>query len=157
MKFNITRDDAEFYVDKEKGVVVCVIDNTRDLFKQFALDNYRISYMCDEEYNFIHYINKGDSTLSKKMDMPSRFTGIARLGEGDKWDEEVGCAIAFSRAKDALLQSFWKRVDTYFDTIYTWIEDAANMTDKLGEKFSINTEKRHNYIKELIGPDPEEE
>lgn len=157
MKFNITRDDAKFYVDEEKGVVVCVIDDTRDLFKDFARDNYRISYKCDLDYNFEHNINGWNSTLEEKMTMPNKFTGIARLGEGDEWNEEIGCAIAFSRAKDALLQSFWKRVETYFDTIYTWIEDAANMTDKLGEKFSINTEKRHNYIKELIGPDPEEE
>ena len=157
MKFNITRDDAKFYVDKEKGIVVCVIDNTSNLFKDFARDNYRISYECDSYYNYTHNINNWFSSLGEKMIMPNKFTGIARLGEGDEWNEEVGCAIAFSRAKDALLQSFWKRVETYFDIIYTWIEDAANMTDKLGEKFAINTEKRHNYIKELIGTDPEEE
>lgn len=157
MKFNITRDDAHFYVDKEKGVVVCVIDNTTDLFKQFALENFRISYMCDETYNFIHYINKGDSCLSEKLNMPAKFIGVARLGKDDEWDEDIGCTIAFSRAKDSLLRSFWKRADIYFTTIYKWIEESADMTDKLGEKFSVNMEKRHTYIEELVGAIPEEE
>lgn len=154
MKFNITCDDATFYVNKKKGVVVCVIDNTQDLFKQFALENFRISYTCDTVYNLTHNIN---SCLSEKMNMPEKFTGIARLSKDDEWNEEIGRAIAFSRAKDALLKSFLKRINTYVDTLVKWLNESLDMANKLREKLVVNSQRRHSYIDQFIGVEPEDE
>ena len=89
--------------------------------------------------------------------MPNKFIGVAHCGKNDEWNEDIGCTIAFSRAKDALLKSFWKRVETYFETLGKWYDEALDMANRLGEKFDINMEKRHAYIEELVGAAPEAE
>ena len=50
-----------------------------------------------------------------------------------------------------LLKSFFKRANTYINTLDNWVNEAANTLNALGEKLTINKEKRHNHIKELVG------
>ena len=155
MRFNVTADDAKFFIDEEKKTVVCVIENTEDLFHSFVNTNFRISTDCDQIYNCVHRINGCDSTLNEKMLMPNKFVGIAKCGEDDKWDENIGCTIAFSRAKNNLITSFFKRAQTYVNYIDKWLNEAINTFNKLGEKLTENSKKRDEYIASLVGT-PEE-
>ena len=155
MRFNVTADDAKFFVDEEKKTVVCVIDNTEDLFRVFVNTNFRISIDCDQVYNSVHRINGCDSILYEKMLMPKRFIGIARCGEEDVWDENIGRVIAFSRAKNKLITSFFKRAQTYVNFIDRWLNEAVNTFNMLGERLAENSAKRDEYIASLVGT-PEE-
>lgn len=150
MRFNITTDDAKFFVDKEKKTVVCVIENTRKLFCNFVNTNFRISTDCDGIYNCVYGINGCDSILDEKMLMPNKFVGIAKCGENDEWNEDIGCTIAFSRAKNNLINSFFKRAQTYVNYIDKWLNEAVNTFNMLGEKLEVNKTKRNEYIASLI-------
>lgn len=151
MRFNITTDDAKFFVDKEKKTVVCVIEETRNLFRDFVNTNFHISTDCDQIYNCVRSINGCDSTLNEKMLMPNKFVGIAKCGEDDKWDEDIGCVIAFSRAKNNLITSFFKRAQTYVNYLDKWLNETVNTFNALGEKLETNKTKRNEYIESLIG------
>jgi hypothetical protein len=150
MRFNITTDNAKFFVDKEKKTVVCVIENTKKLFCDFVNTNFRISTDCDEIYNCVHGINGCDSILDEKMLMPNKFVGIAKCSENDEWNEDIGCTIAFSRAKNNLINSFFKRAQTYVNYIDKWLNEAVNTFNMLGEKLEVNKTKRNEYIASLI-------
>ena len=151
MRFNITTDDAKFFIDKEKKTVVCVIEETKNLFRDFVNTNFHISTDCDQVYNCVHSINGCDSTLNEKMLMPNKFVGIAKCGEDDKWDEDIGCVIAFSRAKNNLITSFFKRAQTYVNYIDKWLNEAVDTFNMLGKKLETNKAKRNEYIESLIG------
>ena len=155
MRFNVTADDAKFFIDEEKKTVVCVIEDTKNLFRDFVNTNFRISTDCDEVYNCVHCINGCDSALDEKMLMPNKFVGIAKCGENDKWDEDTGCTIAFSRAKNNLITSFFKRAQTYVSYLDKWLNEATDTFNKLGWKLSENRQKRGEYIASLVGT-PEE-
>lgn len=150
MRFNVTIDDAKFFIDEEKKTVVCVIDDTENLFRDFAITNFHICTDCDQAYNFINRIHDGESTLDEKMLMPNRFVGIAHCSENDEWDEKIGRTVAFSRAKDNLLKSFFKRAATYENFVADAAEQATVILDELWNKFESNTEHRYQYIEELI-------
>ena len=151
MRFNITTDNAKFFVDEEKKTVVCVIEETKNLLRDFVNTNFHISTDCDQIYNCVHNINGCDSTLNEKMLMPNKFVGIAKCGEDDKWDEDIGCVIAFSRAKNNLITSFFKRAQTYVNYLDKWLNEAVNTFNMLGEKLETNKTKRNEYIESLIG------
>ena len=155
MRFNVTADDAKFFIDEEKKTVVCVIEETKNLFRDFANTNFRISTDCDEVYNCVHRINSYNSTLDDKMLMPNKFVGVAKCGENDKWDEDIGRVIAFSRAKNNLITSFFKRVQTYVYYLEKWLNEATDTFNKLDEKLTENRQKRDEYIASLVGT-PEE-
>ena len=143
MKFNIKPEDAHFHVDERNKTVVCVINNTRTLFKNFVENNFRIDYNCP--------INIRDCVrFDEQLDMPNRFVGIAKCGETDVWNEDVGRAVAFSRAKDNLCRSFFKRARTYVNTIDKWLEESVTIINQLGAKFEDNMMHRHQYVEELI-------
>ena len=150
MKFNVTTDDARFIVDEKNKVVVCVIENTSDLFVDFVYQNFRISTDCDVDYARFHHHNFKNLFIDK-LTMPNKFVGVARCGEDDEWNEDIGRLIAFSRAKDSLLKSFYKRAQTYLNTLDTWLAEAVDTLNNLGEKLESNTEKRHQYIESLVG------
>lgn len=151
MRFNITTDNAKFFVNKEKKTVVCVIEDTRKLFHDFVNTNFRISTDCDQIYNCTHGINGYDSILDEKMLMPNKFVGIAKCGENDEWDENIGRIIAFSRAKNNLITSFFKCAQTYVYYIDNWLNEAVNIFNTLGLKLSENKAKRDEYIAILVG------
>ena len=150
MKFNISAEDAKFIVDEQKQIVVCIIEHTKYLFSDFALNNFHISIDCDADY-IIKRNQKWNNDLKRKLEMPDKFVGMAVCSKDDVWDEQIGRAIAFSRAKDNLLKSFFKHAQTYISTIDKWLEEAAEIINAMGDKLFENTERRHAYIESLIG------
>lgn len=141
--FNIKPSDARYIIDEDKKVVVCIIDHTKDLFRDFARKNFMIK----------PYVEKG---LDIKLIMPNQFKGVARCSDTDNWDIETGKLIAFSRAKDKVNQSFFKRANTYVNTLDHWLDNSANVLNRVGEKLTINSEHRHNLIDSIVGVEEEE-
>ena len=153
MKFNISAEDAKFIVNEKKHTVTCVIEHTDRLFIAFVNENFHLGADCDN--NFWSCCER--ACLYDKLIMPNKFVGVATCGPNDKWDEHIGRVIAFSRAKDNLLRSFFKRAQTYVSCIDGWLNEAVEIINNLGDRLAENTEKRHNYINDLLGPEPEAE
>lgn len=149
MKLNISSKDCKYIVDKDKRKVICIIDDTEYLFLNFVYSNFEIMI---EDLGTSLFCNKNtNKRFSKKFHMPKRFVGVATCGENDNWDEDTGKLIAYSRAKDNLNKSFFKRANLYINSIDKEVDKAAAALDNLGYKLSINTNKRHEKIASLIG------
>ena len=153
MKFNVKPSDCRFVVNKDKKTVVCIYEGCSYDFINFINNNCKLA-------PFKTYFYKNDyftANLYKKMLMPNRFTGVAVCGPDDEWDEKVGRLIAFSRMKDNLNRSFFKRANTFFNTVDRWLDESAALVNQVGEKLEVNAERRHNLITSLVGEEPSNE
>ena len=147
-KFNVKPSDCRYIVNKEKRTIVCLIENTDHMFIHFAENNFDIPWDCMDGLWSHKPMNK---LLRRKFYMPKRFWGIATCSEDDEWDEEKGKFLAFSRAKNKLNNSFFKRANLYIDTFDKSLNDAVLILNNLGEKLTINSDRRNERIKELFG------
>lgn len=148
-KFNVKPNDCRYIINEEKRTVVCLIENTAHMFTNFADNNFEIPWDC---VNFIWGKNNSKSKhMADKLRMPKRFWGIATCAEDDEWDVEKGKFLAFSRAKDKLNKSFFKRANFYINTFDKSIDRAVEILNNLGDKLTTNTERRHLRLTELFG------
>lgn len=148
MKINITKDKAQFIINEDARKVVCIIDHTSHLFLDYAEKNLKIPPDCD-------ILCGGNSRLYPKLKMPNKFVGIASCNPEDEFSVETGKLIAFTRAKDKIQNSFFKRANFYINTIDDWLNQAMDAINSYGEKLEINTKRRHKKIASLVG-EPEE-
>lgn len=144
MKYNIIPENCKFIVNKEKRRVVCILEYSNDLFIDFILSNCELGKQLWPSYK-----------VFSPLIMPNRFIGIATCSENDEWDEEIGKRIAFSRMKDKVNRSFFKRAKTYIQLVDGWINDTVDLLNKIGEKLEINQVKRYEYLNSLIGSEEE--
>jgi len=144
-KFNIQPENCKYIVDENKRKVICIIENTRNTFISFAAHNFVI------DVDYMDWSAVSHRSLSKQLEMPNRFWGIATCDENDTWDEETGKLVAFSKAKDKLNKSFFKRANLYVFTIDKYLNDAVDMLNRLGTKLENSTEMRHKKIAEIVG------
>ena len=158
MEYNISKKDKRVTFITQNGTendprkkVICIISDTKNLFHEFAGKNFHLSCTCDEAGWWLPF----KPQLLKDTAMPNKFVGVAICSENDEFDEELGRTIAFSRAKDNLNKCFFKRASLYINTLDTWINEALDIVNAYGEKLSVNSAKRHAYIKERVG-EPEE-
>ena len=151
MKFNVRPSDCNFIVNKDKKTVVCVYEGCQCNFIDFITDNCKLTSV------FSYYPHTPSELLYKKMLMPNRFTGVAVCGPDDEWDEKVGRLIAFSRMKDNLNRSFFKRANTFFNTVDKWLDESASLINEIGEKLEVNTNHRHKLIESFIGEEPKDD
>lgn len=151
MKINITKDKAQFIVNEDARKVVCIIDNTSYLFLDYADKNLKIRPDCDN----VMIWNSNLSHLYPKLKMPNKFVGIASCNPEDEFSVETGKLIAFTRAKDKIQNSFFKRANLYINTLDGWLNQAMDSINNYGKKLEINTKRRHKKIASLIG-EPEE-
>ena len=148
MKFNVKPSDCRFVVNEEKKTVVCIYENCSCDFINFINNNCKLEpFGC----------NNFSVSLFRKMFMPNRFIGVAVCGPDDEWDEKTGRLIAFSRMKDKLNKSFFKRANTFFNTVDRWLDESAALVNQIGEKLEVNAERRHNLITSLVGEEPSNE
>lgn len=144
-KFNIRPEDCEYIVKEDERKVICILNNTSQLFTHFTVDNLLLP--LDGIWNNTRPLDK----LYKKLLMPARFVGIATCSPSDEWDENTGKLIAFSRMKDKVNKSFFKRANTLINTYDDWLNDAEDTLNALGYKLSVNTDHRHQYINKMLG------
>ena len=144
MRFNVKPTDCRFVVNEKKRTVVCIYEGCESTLLDFLDKNTIIKlfrFGCGSRIR----------TLKDRLYMPNRFIGIATCGEDDEWNEETGKLIAFSRMKDKLNKSFFKRAQTYIETIDKWLNETVDLFNSLGVKLEKNQEKRHENIDKLIG------
>ena len=149
MKFNVKPNDCQFVVNEEKKTVVCIYEGCRLDFIYFINDNCKMNPFISRD--------PWAESLYEKMIMPNRFIGLAVCGPDDEWDEKTGRLIAFSRMKDKLNKSFFKRANTFFNTVDRWLDESAALVNQIGEKLEVNAERRHNLITSLVGEEPSNE
>lgn len=147
MKLNISPKDCVYMVYPDKKKVICIINNTEYLFINFVYSNFNIVFQDIGDNDF--YIT--NRKFSKKFHMPKRFVGVATCSEDDQWDEEIGKLIAYSRAKDNLNKSFFKRANLYVNSIDKEVEKATETLSLLGYKLTLNTQHRHERIASILG------
>lgn len=138
---NVSMKDATFYINEKKRTVTCVIDHTHSRFVDFVEE--MIPYSSPS-----WLFNYRDQ---KKLEMPNKFVGIATCGENDEFSEEIGKKIAFSRAKDNLNRSFFKRADYFIKYIDSYLDTAIDKINRYGECLEKSTNHRHEAIEKLIG------
>lgn len=134
MKINIKPKDCKFIVNEQKRKVICILDETTYLVTDFlSADCFDFPFrLTNEEY--------------KELKMPNRFVGVATCASEDKWDEELGKAIAFSKLKYKVNASIFKRGDKLIETLDKKIDKIIKQFNDYGEKISANEEKRRNWI-----------
>ena len=134
MKINIRPRNCRFIVNEQERKVICILENTRDLVTDFVDIN---SFDCP------FYLTKKEY---EELKIPNRFTGIATCAPEDKWNEELGKAIAFSKLKYKVNASMFKRGDKLVEILDKKVNRIIEQFDAYGEKISANEEKRHNWI-----------
>lgn len=139
MKINISKQNARFIVQEDRRKVICIIDNTDSLFLDYARGNLKPSP------NFFDGEKFYDNLL-----MPDRFIGIATCSKEDQFDAETGKFIAYSRAKDKVNHSFFKRAKYYINTMDNWMDQSVELINSYGEKIARNSERRQKKLDELI-------
>jgi hypothetical protein len=149
-KYNITPSDCKFIINKNNRTVVCIYEGSERTFIDFADHNFNVKTYCDSSFTSCQF-----SQLMDKLYMPNKFIGVATCSENDEWNEEIGKKVAFSRMKDKLNRSFFKRADLYVKTIDKWMDDAVYLINTVGQKLEVNQEKRHDLIKSYVGEDDE--
>lgn len=109
-------DNATYYVDKQKGVCVCVLVGYFD-----PID-------CDRIVSSVVW-HKPSSFVAK---------GVAKLKDPDKWDETLGKRIAESKAKRNIykqaynyIQSLWKHhIEAENELIHTQLKLSKFLADE---------------------------
>lgn len=145
----IKMSDCDFYVNEDKQTVVCVIPNTEMMLLDYIKDNFSWRDV-DMSYAI-------DSKLLEELYMPKSFVGRAVCAEGDEWDEDTGCLIAFSRAKDKCYHSFYKRANKYVQTIDRRLGDIVESFNVLGVKLEDKRSAINAEIKALLGETADED
>lgn len=133
------RHQVQYFVNKEDGIVVARINDCKRDFLSFFLDTNRMSGslpISDKEYD--------------QLLMPNSFVGVARLGDDDVWDEELGKQIAYQRAKQKRDQSFFKRANMMMRWIERELDRLCDVFDAYGKRLSNNMEYRENKIMEKV-------
>lgn len=148
----IKMSDCDFYVNEELHTVVCVIPYTENMLHDFVAEHF-------DWADFSAYDSLG-RRLYKELRMPKSFIGKAVCAEEDEWDEELGCLIAFARAKDKCYKSFYKRANKLVQAIDLRLGDMITTLNDFGTKLESNRDALHARIKEYgvdLDADKEEE
>lgn len=134
MKINVRPRDCKFIVNEQERKVICILENT---------ENYAIDFSEINSLTCPFFFNKKEYNMLK---MPNRFTGIATCSAEDKWDEELGKAIAFGKLKYKVNASMFKRGDKLVEMLDKKINRIIEQFDAYGEKINANEEKRRDWV-----------
>ena len=136
------RHKVQYFVNKEKGIVVARINNCKRDFFSFLFNS------CNQ--NALAYLAPFSDKEYDQLLMPNSFVGVAQLGENDIWDEELGKQIAYQRAKQKRDASFFKRANVAVRLYERELDKLCNLFDAYGKRLSNNNEYREKKIAEKI-------
>lgn len=122
----IRKEDVNFVVDKEKRTVVCYVEKTRTLFRDFVNENELMPY---------YY-------LEKSFLLPDRFVGKAVCSVDDEWNEECGKLLAYHRMRNQITGEFVKAANAYVNAQRRELEKAENMLQDYVAKLDFNSARR---------------
>ena len=141
MRPQIKQSDCKFIVKPEERMVICVIDNdVSDMLLDFVRDE--ASFNDIEIYSFYDF--------DKKLRMPHSFMGKAVCAEEDEWNEELGKKIAYSRAKNKLYTSFFKRANLFIQTVDKRLGDMINKFNDFGNTLDNNRQRLDDDIERAL-------
>ena len=149
----IKMKDCRFYVDETARTVVCVIPHTVTMVLDFISEHFQWGDI--DAYDAIN--RWGNERFFNSLKMPHSFMGKATCAPEDEWDVELGKKIAFSRAKDKCYKSFFKRANTFVQTVDRRLGDMIEMFNDFGLKLENKREALQNQIDEVLYPNKEEE
>ena len=143
MSKGIKMSDCRFYVDKDARTVVCVVADTeeytiKDMVTDFIADHFRFS-----DIDFCYALM---ARLEDKLDMPRSFMGKAVCAPEDEWNEETGKLLAYSRARDKVYKSFFKRANMLVQTVDRRL---GNMIEAFND-FGLRLEAKREEIAENV-------
>lgn len=141
MNINVKPSDCVYYVNEEARKVVCVIPHTEEVFFDYI-------------ENFPFWITK--EKLYDSLIMPSRFVGIATCSPEDEFNEELGKRIAFHKAKGKMNASFFKRAQTYINSIDKDFVEVIENFNNYGERLSNNADRREKIIESMVNKEGKE-
>lgn len=136
------RHKVQYFTDKEKGIVVARINDCKRDFISFLFDS------CDQSA-LAYHAPFSDKEYDQLL-MPNSFVGVARLGENDVWDEELGKQIAYQRAKHKRDVSFFKRANMAVRLYERELDKLCKLFDGYGTRLSNNASYRESKIAEKI-------
>lgn len=116
MRVNINsylKNNAVFYVNKNKRTVACVINDTEDFFREFIESNCRISVSINLLYGHCDLSSEYDRFNDLIKRMPNSFSGVAHCAEEDTFNEELGKQIAFNKMCRKFMRSLAKHRQNY--------------------------------------------
>lgn len=139
----IKMSDCKFYVDESARTVVCVIPNTQLMVTDFIHEHFRWKDM--DFWLGLEYI------LEDQLTMPRSFMGKAVCAPEDEWNEELGKLIAFSRAKNKCYKSFFKRANSFVQTLDRRLSDMIEEFNDFGLRLEDKREALEDQINERLG------
>lgn len=107
----------KFIIKEEDGVVVAILQNT-------SMDLINLLKVDTDDYRVIEKLLLSDS-----------YKGVARLADGDEWDEEVGKEIAFEKAHAKYKEAILKRLKMIKKGIKESLEQMEVIVKDFEENF----------------------
>ena len=116
---------VRYIVKKDEGVVICLGQGTAlDAMKELGIFNYK-------EPDFDLVLSLPEYIISDE------YKGVARLCDGDTWDEELGKEIAYQKMKRKYLRAKIKAIGRAVEHLAEEYQKALDVHNKLwGERAS---------------------
>lgn len=135
MKLPIKMEDCKFYVNEEKGVVVCVLEDASYLLSAALYKkSYALWHMSSEE----------------DISLPNVFRGKAVCSPDDVWNEDVGKRLAFYRMRAKLLNAYFNKVQYIVDKVEKELDNFVEDVNNLGYRMNRVQENLMESITKLI-------
>ena len=110
---------VRYIVKKDEGVVICRGQGTAlDAMKELGIFNYK-------KPDFDIVLSLPEYIISDE------YKGVARLCDGDTWDEEFGKEIAYQKMKKKYLRAKIKAVDRAVEHLAKEYQEALRVHSKL--------------------------
>ena len=120
-------DRVKFMVDRDNKVVVAEIKSCT--FDALELVNRKFVSNTTSGIE----INVGDLLRNPKFEMNHSYKAVARLRDGDEWDEQVGKAVALD-----------KLTEVYHNGVNKRLENYSTYLRKIADNIDAYLAKQHN-------------
>lgn len=107
----------KFIIKEEDGVVVAILQNT-------SMDLINLLKVDTDDYRVIEKLLLSDS-----------YKGVAKLADGDEWDEEIGKLVAYEKAHAKYKNAILKRLKMIKKNIEASLEQMNVIVKDFEENF----------------------
>ena len=135
-KINVKMTQPKYIIKPEDGVVICSITANGN--------NYCYNNLCD--------VIAHSPKLQKKyglrwIDKDKVFTAVAKLHNGDKWDEIKGKRIAESKCKRKIYKFYLRLYSTIYNEI---LNKDIKLLNQHRDNLFYCVNREANHLKELM-------
>ena len=136
MKIRIEKQDCKFIVKPEERKVICIYYINPEILIDYLTDSCAM-YTDYKEYNMLK--------------MRHYYTGMATCASEDEWNEDTGKLIAFAKMKKKFCSSVFRHINRFFDARDNEINRAAEICDRMGEKWNKEIDTIDKEIRHRLG------